>query len=92
MTVKKYKDDYDRGYTHLFSGEFISKASILVEAYGTVDELNSIIGVARSHIKDKEIEEMLHKLQEDLFNLSADLATPIGRGEFSRDEHGAAKA
>ena len=77
MTVKKYADDYDKGYTQLFGGESISKSSVLVEAYGTVDELNSIIGLARSQIKDKEISEMLHKLQRDLFNLGSDFASPI---------------
>ena len=76
MSVKKYTDDYDKGYTKLFGGEFISKASVLVEAYGEVDELNSIIGVARAKIKDQEIQEILHRLQTDLFNLASDLASP----------------
>ncbi len=77
MAVKKYTDDYDKGYTKLFGGEFISKASVLVEAYGVVDELNSIVGVARAHNQDKEVDGLLHKLQMDLFNLSADLASPM---------------
>lgn len=76
MTIKKYTDDYDKGYTKLFGGDFISKASVLVEAYGVVDELNSIIGVVRAHINNKEIDSMLHRLQKDLFNLSSDLASP----------------
>ena len=54
MTVKKYKDD-PKGKTHLVGGESISKSSTLVEVYGTVDELNCMIGLARSLIKDKEI-------------------------------------
>ena len=77
MTVKTYTDDYDKGYTKLFGGEFISKASVLVEAYGTVDELNSLIGLARSQIKHKEINQILHRLQKDLFNLGADFSSPL---------------
>jgi len=77
MSIKKYTDDYDKGYTRLFGSEFISKASVLVEAYGTVDELNSAIGLARSQIKDAEISEILHKVQKDLFNLGSDFASPL---------------
>ena len=77
MGVKKYTDDYDKGYTKLFGSEFISKASVLVEAYGTIDELNSLVGLARSQIKDKEISDILYKLQKDLFNLGSDFASPI---------------
>src|SRR3989344_3278473 len=77
MSVKTYTDDYDKGYTKLFGSEFISKASVLVEAYGTIDELNSLVGLARSQIKDKEISDILYKLQKDLFNLGSDFASPI---------------
>ena len=63
----------DRGRTDLSSGERVSKSSERIEAYGTVDELNSLLGVCRSFTKDKnkEIEEIqneLHILQAELAN------------------------
>ncbi len=78
MSVKKYKDD-PKGNTHLFGGSVVSKSSNLVEVYGTVDELNSIIGLARSAIKDKEIDSLLHKMQINLFDLGSDLSSPMNK-------------
>lgn len=65
----------DRGETALLSGERLPKDSLRVEAYGTVDELSSWIGYARSLIEDQEIVGILDKTQRDLFSLGADLAT-----------------
>ncbi|HZM85776.1 MAG TPA: cob(I)yrinic acid a,c-diamide adenosyltransferase [Blastocatellia bacterium] len=66
----------DQGETSLVGGERVSKASLRVDAYGDVDELNSLIGVARSRSVDKEIDEVLGTIQNDLFTLGADLASP----------------
>lgn len=67
----------DGGKTRLATGEPVSKASARVEAYGAVDELNSAIGVARLHTAgDAVLDRVLERLQNDLFDLGADLATP----------------
>lgn len=67
----------DKGLTRLSTGQPVSKASLRVEAYGAVDETNAFIGVARQHTKDDaELDALLERIQNDLFDLGADLATP----------------
>ena len=67
----------DGGTTRLATGEPVSKASARVEAYGAVDEANSAIGVARLHTSgDALLDPILERVQNDLFDLGADLATP----------------
>jgi cob(I)alamin adenosyltransferase len=67
----------DGGETRLSTGEKVSKASDRVEAYGGVDELNAVIGLARLHTAgDGELDPILARIQNDLFDLGADLATP----------------
>lgn len=67
----------DGGKTRLATGEPVSKASARVEAYGAVDEANSAIGVARLHTTaDPVLDPILERVQNDLFDLGADLATP----------------
>lgn len=72
----------DDGTTALGSGERRKKHDLRVEAYGTVDESNSAIGLARVHTRDlPDIDAMLARIQNDLFDLGAELATPTkGRG------------
>jgi len=67
----------DGGSTRLASGEKVSKASSRVEAYGGVDELNAVLGLARLETEgDDVLDPMLARIQNDLFDLGADLATP----------------
>jgi cob(I)alamin adenosyltransferase len=67
----------DKGLTRLSTGQPVSKASLRVQAYGGVDETNAFIGVARQHTKaDPELDALLERIQNDLFDLGADLATP----------------
>jgi cob(I)alamin adenosyltransferase len=66
----------DDGTTALGSGERRPKFDLRVEAYGTVDEANACIGVARVHTAGAEIDPMLGRVQNDLFDLGADLARP----------------
>lgn len=67
----------DGGKTRLVTGEPVSKASARVAAYGAVDETNSAIGVARLHTNAKPtLDAILERVQNDLFDLGADLATP----------------
>jgi cob(I)alamin adenosyltransferase len=68
----------DKGETGLVGGTRISKGSPRVEAYGNVDELNSVLGLARAFLKDKEIDLILEEVQRDLFVAGADLASSGG--------------
>jgi cob(I)alamin adenosyltransferase len=72
---KIYTKTGDAGETGLVGGARVPKHSLRVEAYGTVDEANSAIGLARLHAKG-EFDAMLNRIQHDLFDLGADLATP----------------
>lgn len=68
----------DGGETRLASGATVSKSDARVEAYGTVDELNAVIGLARLHSgQNDRIDAMLGRIQNELFDLGADLATPL---------------
>jgi cob(I)alamin adenosyltransferase len=72
----------DKGLTRLSTGQPVSKASLRVEAYGGVDETNAFIGVARQHTQgDAELDALLERIQNDLFDLGADLATPEQNGK-----------
>ena len=68
----------DDGTTGLAGGKRVSKDSPRVWAVGTVDELNSAIGVARAYNTDAGLDTQLRRVQNDLFNLGAELATPAG--------------
>jgi len=65
--------------TSLFGGKRVFKNTLRIEAYGTVDELNSHLGFARALLPTTEISAILEKIQNQLFTLGADLATPKGR-------------
>jgi cob(I)alamin adenosyltransferase len=73
---KVYTRTGDTGQTSLVGGKRVSKASLRVDSYGDVDELNSVIGLARAKLQDQEIDESLGVVQNDLFTLGADLASP----------------
>jgi cob(I)alamin adenosyltransferase len=69
----------DGGETALGSGERVSKADLRIEAYGTVDETNTVIGLVRLHTKHIRLallDEMLGRIQNELFDLGADLCVP----------------
>ncbi len=76
--TRLYTRTGDAGETGLFGGARVSKDSIRVESYGTVDELNAILGVARRHSDDEEVAGIIHCIQMDLFTVGADLAAPSG--------------
>ncbi|MBE2264970.1 MAG: cob(I)yrinic acid a,c-diamide adenosyltransferase [Flavobacteriales bacterium] len=77
MATRIYTKTGDKGTTGLFSGQRVAKHHIRVEAYGTVDELNSIIGLARTCTVPPSLEKELETLSVDLFVAGSDLATPI---------------
>lgn len=66
----------DKGETALVGGLRISKADLRVEAYGTVDELNSVLGFARSICTNKEIRSWTEEIQRTLFRVGSALSTP----------------
>ena len=77
---KIYTRTGDEGTTSLFGGERVNKSHPRIDAYGTVDETNSLIGLARAHLEERpgfeRLDPVLQRLQEELFILGADLATP----------------
>ena len=77
--MKIYTRTGDKGSTGLFGGDRVSKDHARIEAYGTVDEANSMIGVARAAFPAtgwEKADTILHRVQSELFVLGADLATP----------------
>jgi cob(I)alamin adenosyltransferase len=83
---KIYTRTGDDGTTALASGQRVAKYDLRVEAYGTVDETNATIGLARLHTRDSdpELDAMLARIQNDLFDLGADLSYP----DAAKDERG----
>ena len=74
---KIYTKTGDDGTTGLATGPRRLKSDLRVEAYGTIDETNSFIGLARQHTRDLAgLDAMLMRIQNDLFDLGADLSTP----------------
>jgi cob(I)alamin adenosyltransferase len=74
---KIYTRTGDDGTTGLATGERVEKWNLRVESYGAVDETNAALGIARLHAGgDPELDAMLGRIQNDLFDLGADLATP----------------
>jgi cob(I)alamin adenosyltransferase len=74
--MKIYTRTGDSGSTGLFGGPRVSKDDDRIEAYGTVDELNAALGVARAALSDKKIDAQLDQIQHELFSIGAELATP----------------
>jgi len=75
--MKIYTKTGDNGDTSLFGGHRLPKGSLRIDAYGTVDELNAQLGVVRALKPHAGIESILEQLQNQLFVLGADLATPL---------------
>lgn len=73
--MKIYTKKGDQGSTSLFGGKIILKHNVRIEAYGTVDELNSVIGMVLTHKLTTEGVNFLNEIQHQLFILGADLAT-----------------
>jgi cob(I)alamin adenosyltransferase len=97
---KIYTRTGDAGDTGLGDGTRVSKANLRIHAYGTVDEANSVLGLVRLHTAEfKIVDEMLARIQNELFDLGADLCVPdrgqtldyeplrIQPNQFERIEH-----
>ncbi|HVN63792.1 MAG TPA: cob(I)yrinic acid a,c-diamide adenosyltransferase [Candidatus Binataceae bacterium] len=88
---KIYTRTGDKGTTALVGGARVPKESLRLEAYGTIDELNSIVGIVRTYLPDYRVKlgaqydssaEMLRRIQNELFDVGSELATPP-EGEYS---------
>lgn len=79
MTFKIYTKTGDKGETSLYGGTRVSKAAARVESYGTLDELNAFIGLAKAEISDGKVLNQLQKIQFDLFTVGSETATPTDK-------------
>jgi cob(I)alamin adenosyltransferase len=79
MTMKIYTKTGDQGETGLFGGQRVRKDALRIEAYGSVDEVNSVIGIVQSMNPPDALVPMLSQIQNDLFVVGADLATPAAK-------------
>lgn len=74
----------DDGSTGLFGNRRVPKEHARIEAYGTIDELNSFVGLLRSEGLDAEFDQQLKTIQDTLFEIGADLATEGGKASLAR--------
>lgn len=74
--MKIYTRTGDEGETGVFGGPRVPKDDLRIEAYGTVDELNAALGVVRAALPPPAIDEVIERLQHELFVVGAQLATP----------------
>ncbi|MCB0622526.1 MAG: cob(I)yrinic acid a,c-diamide adenosyltransferase [Saprospiraceae bacterium] len=75
MAFKIYTKTGDQGQTGLFGGSRVSKGAVRIDAYGTVDELNSFLGLLRDQLADQHMRTTLRDIQDRLFTLGAHLAS-----------------
>ena len=75
--MKIYTKTGDAGDTSLFGGKRVAKDDLRIEAYGAVDELNAFLGLAARHCTSPDITSRLLRVQGELFQVGADLATPL---------------
>ena len=83
--MKIYTGFGDRGKTRLYGGKIVDKDNLRVEAYGNIDELNSVIGLVKTYIRNDLLLDDLQNIQNNLFVLSAELATPDDGNKKSLD-------
>ena len=81
--MKIYTRTGDRGETALFGGRRVGKDSARIDAYGTVDELNACLGLARASAVHQTVHDLIEHIQNQLFILGADLATPLDSSNVS---------
>ena len=84
---KIYTRTGDDGSTGLVDGSRLSKDSLRVAAYGDVDETNAVIGLVRLQLQSRRLDAMLARIQNELFDLGADLATPLPEAGAADSEY-----
>lgn len=87
MAFKIYTKTGDAGETALFGGKRLPKCHLRIEAYGTVDELNSYLGLVRDCVLDGHTRQLLKEIQDRLFVLGANLATDPSKEPAAPDLH-----
>lgn len=85
--MKVYTKTGDKGVTGLLTGERIEKDSLRVEAYGTIDEISSALGLARVWSTKTEVQEIIYVAQKTLMMLMAELASLNGDTHYITQEH-----
>ena len=73
--MKIYTRKGDSGHTSLIDGDIVNKHNLSVDAYGTIDELNSFLGLLKDYVKDDKIKDILNKIQIKLFSIGSILAS-----------------
>ena len=73
--MKIYTRKGDSGQTSLIDGDMVNKHNLSVDAYGTIDELNSFLGLLKDYIKDDKIKDILNNIQIKLFSIGSILAS-----------------
>lgn len=81
--MKIYTKTGDKGKTGLFGGKRVDKDSLRIDCYGTVDELNAFIGRAIIDVADESVRQLLIGIQNELFRVGSDLATP---GDYKNEK------
>lgn len=84
---KIYTRTGDDGSTGLVDGSRLGKDALRVHAYGDVDETNSVIGLVRLNLESRYLDDMMSRIQNDLFDLGADLATPLPKENEADSEY-----
>lgn len=84
--MKIYTKTGDTGKTSLLGGRRVSKAELRIDAYGTVDELNSFIGLLRDQEINKKREALLKEIQDRLFTIGATLASEPGKENIKKPD------
>jgi len=73
--MKIYSKKGDKGNTSLFDGKVVKKHNSRVDAYGTIDELNSFIGLLKDYVEEKKIKNLLNQIQIKLFSIGSSLSS-----------------
>ncbi|PZX50671.1 cob(I)alamin adenosyltransferase [Algoriphagus ratkowskyi] len=84
--MKIYTKTGDQGNTSLLGGTRVAKSNLRIDAYGTVDELNSYIGLLRDQSVNEKRTDLLKEIQDRLFTLGADLATAPGKDKVKKPD------
>ncbi len=87
MKAAVYTRTGDKGTTGLYTGERVPKQSLRVEAYGTIDEITSALGLARANVKRDDVRETIYQVQKLLMSVMADVASLNLPEPYIKEEH-----
>lgn len=87
MKAAVYTRTGDKGTTGLYTGERVAKQSMRVEAYGTIDEITSALGMARANVQREDVKETIYQVQNLLMSVMADVASLNLPEPYIKEEH-----